>query len=57
MNEEWRFCKSCKKQTEHKEHYIRHGYIPYTCKKCGANTALLGYDEDGEERIEEIDDE
>ena len=59
MNEEWiewRFCKPCKEITDHIEHDVKHDFIPYTCKECGAKTALLGYDDDGEERVEEMSD-
>jgi len=57
MSEEWRFCHTCGGETTHVEHDVKHGYIPYTCKECGTNTALMGYNEDDTERVEEVRDE
>jgi len=52
---EWRSCKPCDEVTNHYELDVKHGYIPYVCSECGAKTALMGYNDDDSERIEEID--
>lgn len=57
MDEEWRFCNTCGGGTIHVEHDVKHGYIPYTCKECGTKTALMGYNDDDTERVEEVSDE
>jgi len=53
----WRWCKPCDKETNQYELDVKSpGYIPYVCSVCGTTTALLGYNDDDSERVEEVSD-
>ena len=52
---EWRWCKTCDKETNQYELDVNHGYVPFVCNVCATTTALLGYNDDDSERVEIID--
>ena len=40
---EWKFCETCKKETIHDEHDVKHGYVPFVCRECKTETIVMGY--------------